>query len=152
MNVYSFTLVLPNILSNFLNKLMVCTMQLNNFQGMQSISLCCNTCHYYIYPIYCLLQQLICWAHKTCSILYTELTKSSWVTLWQFRTKAGRMFWIEVAASCLKRLYYSIALRVGDIILPHAWKFQSLAPILPKSSKKPSTGTFTWQTFWSIIQ
>lgn len=39
-------------------------------------------------------------------------------------------------ASCLKRLYYFIMLRVGDIILPHARTFQSLAPILLKTSKK----------------
>jgi len=157
---FIYSTVLPHNSSNFLNKSMVCTMRLNNFQGMQSIISLCSNLHatilyiyiyIYIYPIYHLLQQLICGAYKTCSIPYTELTKFSWVTLWQFRIKAGKMFWIDVA-SCLKRLYYSIMLRVGDRSLPHARTFQSLAPILPKTSKKPSTETFTWQTFWWIIQ
>lgn len=33
---FIYSTVLPQKISNFLNKSMVCTMQLNNFQGMQA--------------------------------------------------------------------------------------------------------------------
>jgi len=44
-HIFIYSTVLPHSLSHFLNKSMVCTMQLNNFQGMQSILSLCSNLH-----------------------------------------------------------------------------------------------------------
>ena len=148
-HIFIYSTDLPHNISNFLNKLMVRTMQLSNFQG--TITLCSNL-HATIIYIY--ISFTICYRNSSAELIkHVTIPTLNWQNfLGNTVTIQDRweMFWIDVA-SCLKRLYYSIMLRVGDIILPHARTFQSLAPILPKTSKKPSPETFMWQIFWWII-
>jgi len=64
-HIFIYSTVSPHNLSNFLNKSIVHTMQLNNFQGMQSIISLCSNLHATI--IY--IQFIICYSNSSAALI-----------------------------------------------------------------------------------